>query len=164
MTAPKGQGVRGIKLAMDDELASACILPSNQNYQYVLIHGDDNLVKRVKLDVIPITKAALKGLRCFKKLKTKANYVTFIECVNGHEVLQYVQDNTIEEVSVSTISIMDMESSWSKLNAIASFEGLLKPIVSVEVVDMTTSGCYQNKVNKQDESLEHSEFEQVTLF
>ena len=164
MTAPKGQGVRGIKLAMDDELASACILPSNQNYQYVLIHGDDNLVKRVKLDVIPITKAALKGLRCFKKLKTKANYVTFIECVNGHEVLQYIQDNTIEEVSVSTISIMDMESSWSKLNAIASFEGLLKPIVSVEVVDMTTSGCYQNKVNKQDELLEHSEFEQVTLF
>lgn len=164
MTGLKGQGVRGIKLSIDDSLGGACILPHDKNYQYIVINADANACKRIKIENIPLGKAALKGIRSFKKLKTKNNTVTSLIPVNGNEVLKCLQENEVVEVPTSSISIMELEASWSKYNNLKVYEGTLNSLETVRVIDINESACYQAKNNNNDEDLVHSEFEKISLF
>ena len=163
MTGCKGQGVRGIKLSMDDCLGGACILSESHAHQYVIVNADTNACKRIKVDAIPLGKAALKGIRCFKKLKTKTNNVTSLIAVNASDVLKCIDEGNSVDVAVSSISIMELDASFSKYTSMNQYQGCLNELEHVQTVDIATSGCYQSKSN-DDHELLHSEFEQVSLF
>ena len=162
MTAPKGQGIRGIRLAEGDSVVDGAILPDGSTSSYIIINGSNNAVKRVRLSDIVDNKPYVKGTRIAKAIKTNPVWIESITPLEGSDFTMMDEDG-FHMIKGSDISIMDIDATYSHYGSIKVDHGLYQELKPVNVIDLSTSEAFQNRGNAIEEDA-HSEFNMPSLF
>ena len=106
----KTSGVKGIKLASNDEVVSGFI--TNETHEYITVFTDKNTYKRVRLEEIDYSKRALKGDNILKSPKSKQYNI--IKTYLGSSKTNYgLIDEETKLIKSSDINIMDKLSVGS---------------------------------------------------
>ena len=163
MTAPKGQGIRGIRLAEGDQVVDGAILYDGLTITYLVVSGSDNAVKRIRLADISENKPYVKGIRVAKPLKTKPIHVESIEPLVESEYTLMDRDG-FHKIKGSDISIMDLEATYSHYGSIDPIHWTYHELSSVKTIDLNESEAFKQRNNDGQTLEEHSEFNMPSLF
>lgn len=106
----KAKGVIGMRLAADDELASATVI-SRGITEMVYLTAKGNY-KRLKVVDIPVTKRATKGVLIAKKNKTNPAVIRYSIAGNLNDDLQIVSEGELADIRIKDINLMDIESRF----------------------------------------------------
>ncbi len=111
VTAPKGKGVRAIKLSGSDTLAAMAIV-SDDDSEAVFMTAAGN-AKRQKCADLIITRRAVKGLLIAKKVKNNPAAVRYAVCGNLNDDLRLYDNDKHSEIQFKDINLMPSTSRFS---------------------------------------------------
>lgn len=163
MTAPKGQGIRGIRLADGDHVVDGAIIHDGQTIGYLVVNGSDNTVKRIRLHDIVENKPYVKGIRVAKPLKTRPIHVQSIYPLESSEYTIMDKDG-FHTIKGSDIAIMELNATYSHYGDIDPIHWIYHELTTVKVVDITQSEAFRQRNSDGSTIDEHSEFNMPSLF
>lgn len=141
----KAKGIIGMRLKAGDSVAGACSVGTNTD---IVINTNRGAMKRIKLQDIPLMNRATQGLRIAKVVKSNPYIIIGVYAITGYLSLTYYSD-TLKEVQVKDIPIMDTSSSYS--NVISESYVLLSPDYRLDIPDLTKE--------QTDEEVDHKDIE-----
>ncbi|MBQ6654245.1 MAG: DNA topoisomerase IV subunit A [Erysipelotrichaceae bacterium] len=107
----RAKGIIGMRLAADDALADMTLITRNDSEMvYLTAKGNS---KRLKINDIPVTKRATRGVLIAKRNKTNPAVVRY--CVAGslNDDLNLICESEPSHLKFKDISLMDAESRFS---------------------------------------------------
>jgi len=109
--ATKAKGVIGMRLSGTDKVASLTVINSNTSEcVYLTTKGNS---KRIKVNDVPVTKRATKGLLVAKKNKTNPAFIKYVLSGNLNDSLNIIEKGEPINASFKDINLLDSESRFS---------------------------------------------------
>ncbi|MBO4537466.1 MAG: DNA topoisomerase IV subunit A, partial [Erysipelotrichaceae bacterium] len=128
----RAKGIIGMRFSGDDALADMTLITRNDSEMvYLTVRGNS---KRIKINDIPETKRATKGVLIAKRNKTNPAVVRYSICGSLNDDLNVVCEGEPSHLKIKDITLMDAESRFS-VSALARSYYHCTGIREVRIVD-----------------------------
>ena len=150
-TGVRSKGVKALNLAKGDSFGFGCVIsPADPAAMFAT---DQGLMKRVKMDEIPLGSRPAKGNLICRKLKTNPSRIIYARGVKAAEELSF-SDPEIKTVKASDIPLKPREAGFSAVLELAKDWSLVPGVEDCRIIDVPAEA---------DEEV-HSDVEKISLF